>query len=60
MWSYFLYGMVIVQVCRLIIRLVILGLTMSADMYCEAFPRDRLGIKALGMRLPFMEMTYRH
>ncbi|KAJ7439015.1 hypothetical protein B0H11DRAFT_2103067 [Mycena galericulata] len=31
MWSYFLYGMLIVQVY----------------MYCEAFPRDGLGIKAL-------------
>ncbi|KAF7343100.1 hypothetical protein MVEN_01740400 [Mycena venus] len=31
MWSYFLYGMLIVQVY----------------MYCEAFPRDRFGLKAL-------------
>ncbi|KAJ7306937.1 hypothetical protein DFH08DRAFT_1053911 [Mycena albidolilacea] len=31
MWSYFLYGMLNVQVY----------------MYCEAFPQDRLGIKAL-------------
>ncbi|KAJ7254143.1 hypothetical protein C8J57DRAFT_1722164 [Mycena rebaudengoi] len=31
MWSYFLYGMLMVQLY----------------MYCEAFPQDRLGIKAL-------------
>ncbi|KAJ6537947.1 hypothetical protein B0H19DRAFT_1270325 [Mycena capillaripes] len=42
MWSYFLYGMLIVQVY----------------MYCEAFPRDRLGIKALVWSMFILETGF--
>ncbi|KAJ6484195.1 hypothetical protein C8R45DRAFT_1214989 [Mycena sanguinolenta] len=42
MWSYFLYGMVVVQVY----------------MYCEAFPRDRRGIKALVWSMFALETVF--
>lgn len=48
MWSYCLYGMLIVQVCKWQSRYSELILIFSGDFYSEMFPKDGRGIKALG------------
>lgn len=51
MWSYCLYGMLIIQLCKMQGSLFA-ELTRRADTYCNQFPNDRLQLKLLGSHIP--------